>query len=38
MGQKKQKPQNKLEKLKTVVEILAGITNIVFVLWQLFKG
>lgn len=35
---KKKKPQSKLDILKTVVEILAGIANIVLVVYTILKG
>lgn len=35
---KKKKPTSKLEIVKTVVEILAGIANIVLVIHTLLKG
>lgn len=38
MGKKKKKPLSKLETIKTVVEILAGIANIVLVVHTLLKG
>lgn len=38
MGNKKKKPSNKLEKLKTIIEILAGITAIVKAIYEMFKG
>lgn len=38
MGKKKRKPQSKLETIKTVVEILAGIANIVLVIYTILKG
>lgn len=38
MGNQKKKPSNELETLKTIVEILAGITAIVKALYEMFKG
>ncbi len=38
MGNKKKKPSNKLEKLKTIIEILAGITAIVKAIYEMLKG
>lgn len=38
MAKKKKKPSNKLETLKTIVEILAGITAIVKAIYEMFKG
>lgn len=38
MGKKKKKPSNKLEKLKTIIEILAGITAIVKAIYEMLKG
>lgn len=38
MGSKKKKPSNKLEKLKTIIEILAGITAIVKAIYEMLKG
>lgn len=39
MGQrKKKKPQSKLEVVKTIVEILAGIANVVFIIHSILKG
>ncbi len=38
MGKKQKKPQSKLEVTKTVVEILAGIANIVLVIHTILKG
>lgn len=38
MGKKKKKPLSKLETIKTVVEILAGIANIVLVIYTMLKG
>lgn len=35
---KKQKPMSTMEIIKTVVEILAGIANIVLVIYQMLKG
>lgn len=35
---KKKKPVNKLEIVKTVVEILAGIATIVSAIYSMFKG
>jgi len=35
---KHMKPESKLEKLKTVVEILAGIANIALVIHTILKG
>ena len=35
---KKNKPPSKLDILKTVVEILAGIANIVLVVYTILKG
>ena len=38
MGKNRKKPQSKLETVKTVVEILAGIANIVLVVYTILKG
>lgn len=38
MSRQKKKPSNKLETLKTIVEILAGITAIVKAIFEMFKG
>lgn len=38
MGNKKKKPSNKLETVKTIVEILAGISTIVYTISELLKG
>lgn len=38
MGKKKKTPSNTLETLKTIVEILAGITAIVKAIYEMFKG
>ncbi len=38
MGRKQKKPKSKLEITKTVVEILAGIANIVLVIYTVLKG
>ena len=38
MGKPKKKPSNKLETIKTIVEILAGITAIAKVVYEMFKG
>ena len=38
MGNKKKKPSNKLGKVKTIVEILAGIVTIAKTIYELFKG
>lgn len=38
MGRKQKKPRSKLEAIKTVVEILAGIANIVLVVYTILKG
>lgn len=38
MGNKKKKPSNKLDKLKTIIEILAGITAIVKAIYEMLKG
>lgn len=35
---KKKKPMSKLEIIKTIVEILAGIANIILVIHTLLKG
>lgn len=35
---KKRKPQNKLQIAKTITEILAGIANIVLVIYTIVKG
>jgi len=35
---KKKKPESKLEIAKTIVEILAGIANIVLVIYTILKG
>ena len=36
--QKKKKPESKLEITKTIVEILAGIANMVLVIYTILKG
>ena len=38
MGKKKKKPKRALEKTKTIVEIIAYITNIVLAIYTLLKG
>ena len=38
MGKKKKKPSNRLETVKTIVEILAGITAIAKAVYEMFKG
>ena len=38
MGKNRKKPQSKLVTVKTVVEILAGIANIVLVVYTILKG
>ncbi len=38
MGKKKKKPSNKLGTVKTIVEILAGITAIVKAIYEMFEG
>ena len=38
MGKKKKKPSSKLDKVKTIIEILAGITAIVKTVVELLKG
>ena len=38
MGKKKKKPSSKLETVKTIVEILAGITAIVKAVYEILKG
>ena len=38
MGKKKKKPPSKLETIKTIVEILAGIASIVSLIVQMLKG
>ena len=38
MGKKKKKPKSKLDKIKAVVEILAGIANIALVVHTILKG
>ena len=38
MGKKKKKPSNKLETVKTIVEILAGIAAITKTVQELLKG
>jgi hypothetical protein len=35
---KKKKPESKLDEIKKIVEILAGIANIILVIHQLLKG
>lgn len=35
---KKKKPKSKLETTKTIVEILAGVANIVLVIHTILKG
>lgn len=35
---KKRKPESKLEIAKTIIEILAGIANIVLVIYTILKG
>lgn len=37
MGKKK-KPQKNVEDIKTIVEILAGIANVVLVIYTISKG
>ena len=38
MGKKKKKPPSKLETIKTIVEILAGIAAIVKIVFDVLKG
>lgn len=38
MGRQNKKPKSKLEAAKTIVEILAGIANIVLVIHTILKG
>lgn len=38
MGDKKKKPSSNLEKAKTIIEILAGITAIVKAVYEMLKG
>lgn len=38
MGKKKKKPSSKLETLKTIVEILAGIATIAKAVHEILKG
>ena len=38
MGKKKRKPSGKLERTETIVSILAGIANIVLVIYEILKG
>lgn len=38
MGKQKKKPKSKSEEVKTVVEILAGIANIILVIYTILKG
>ncbi len=38
MENKKKKPSNKLETVKTIVEILAEISTIVYTISELLKG
>lgn len=38
MGNKKKKPSNKLETVKTIVEILAGLTTIAKMVYEMLKG
>lgn len=35
---KKKKPESKLEIIKTIVEILAGLANIILVIHEMLKG
>lgn len=35
---KKKKPKSKIEITKTIIEILAGIANIVLVIYTILKG
>lgn len=35
---KKKKPESKLETAKTIIEILAGVANIVLVIHTILKG
>ena len=35
---KRKKPKSKVESAKTIVEILAGIANIVLVIYTILKG
>lgn len=37
MAKKSRKPSNKLETTEHIIAILAGIADIVYVIWQLFK-
>ena len=38
MGNKRKKPPNKLETVKAIVDILAGIASIVYTISELLKG
>lgn len=38
MGKKKKKPSNKLETVKTIVEILAGIAAIAKAIYEMLEG
>ena len=38
MGKQKKKPSNKLDTVKTIVEILAGITTIAKAVYEMLKG
>lgn len=38
MGKQKKKPSTKLETVKTIVEILAGITAIAKAVYEMIKG
>lgn len=38
MGKKKKKPSSKLETVKTIVEILAGITAIAKTVYEMLKS
>ena len=38
MGRKKKKPKRTSEDIKTIVEILAAIANIILVIYTILKG
>lgn len=38
MRRKKKKPKSKLDTMNTAVQILAGIANIAFIIYQVLKG
>lgn len=38
MSRQKKKPLSKLETVKTIVQILAGITTVVKTVYEMFKG